>query len=522
MGATKHSDTIKQIIPFIPDPSLMKGDDPLTSSGLSPVGAKERTKPAGTEAVDPQSSAGFAWDDPLHQYLKEVSKIRSLSREEEVAIAKKLESYNEQLIGIFSKSMVIVKHLMEWIPIFDQTDTDITPYVSIINHTTDELQDEHSVRQQILSKLMDLKSLYEDWQRENTKNAPKATSLHQSIVERVQSIPFTARQMQNIHSLFLRRNELIVETRNKLVHYQHLFEQIQTMPTHSLSERHKNRYSEICNLLSGRLEHWEKQMGMPLREFQQSVKKAKFLQEQIQLHSNKFIEAHMHLVVKISRRYCNRGLQFLDLIQEGNMGLIRAVESFEYRRGYKFATYATWWIRQAIVRSIADKGRTIRIPIHMVETIAKIQRARRRLVAFLGREPSFEELADQTAMPTSKVSEVLSIVKEPSSLDSTPDDNDGGSLFDTIKDESTQTPGDLAIFRNDNERISNVLSSLTPREEKVIKMRFGIDCDYDHTLEEIGQCFNLTRERIRQIEAKALSKLGHKSRSRILANCLEK
>lgn len=286
--------------------------------------------------------------------------------------------------------------------------------------------------------------------------------------------------------------------------------------------RKLRRYRELCQILNQRLKRLERQTGVSLQGFQEDVSKLKILERRMHHVTHSFIEAHMHLVVTIARRYCNRGLQFLDLIQEGNIGLIRAVESFEYRRGYKFSTYATWWIRQSIVRSIADKGRTIRIPIHMVETTAKLQRARRRLVSFLGKEPSINELAEHLNMTSDKVMEAMCIVKEPTSLDTLLEDEEGMSLLDILVNDQSETPGDWATFRNNHDRINVVLKTLTPREAKVVKMRFGIDCDYDHTLEEIGQTFNVTRERIRQIEAKALSKLSHASRSRLLVNCLDK
>lgn len=556
MGATKNNETLQEVFQFIPtDPNLRPLDDALSpnsfydtnlpSSKLPPAvfddlvessnqelspPSPERTKRKSptTTLVESSSSPGFAWDDPLNQYLHEISKIRSLRRDEEVELAKRLEDCKYQLIHIFSKSMLIVKHLLDWIPIMEQPEVDLNHYISISNYT-DELHNEEGVRQYVLANLYKLKSLYERWLIEVETPSPNKGILFQTISQYIQKFHFTTRQIQTFQSVLLRHSQLIHETNLKLANYQKRIDELD-LPNSLVLEanhtyqnaRHLKRYQEVCELLQNRLVRWKKHLGVSLDSFQKDVRKIQKIQDQIQICSNKFIESHMHLVVKISRRYCNRGLQFLDLIQEGNLGLIRAVESFEYRRGYKFATYATWWIRQAIVRSIADKGRTIRIPIHMVETIAKIQRARRQLVAHWGREPSFEELANQTLMPIEKVLEVLSIVAEPSSLDTPTDGDDSLNLFDTIANETSETPGEWASFRNDCERISTVLSSLTPREEKVIKMRFGIDCEYDHTLEEIGQCFNLTRERIRQIEAKALSKLGHKSRSRLLANCLEK
>ena len=282
------------------------------------------------------------------------------------------------------------------------------------------------------------------------------------------------------------------------------------------------KFKQDFNEIRERLVEFSLKIGLSVGDFKKLVSRIQKGERESRVAKKEMVEANLRLVISIAKKYTNRGLQFLDLIQEGNIGLMKAVDKFEYRRGYKFSTYATWWIRQAITRSIADQARTIRIPVHMIETINKIVRTQRQIMSEFGREPTPEELAKKLAMPLEKVRKVLKIAKEPVSLETPVGDEEDSSLGDFIEDKNALQPLDTAIQSNLSESTTKILASLTPREERVLRMRFGIGMNTDHTLEEVGLQFSVTRERIRQIEAKALRKLKHPSRSKQLKSFLEK
>ena len=538
-------------------------------------------------------------DDPIRMYLREMGGVELLSREGEIAIAKRIEAGKDVMINALTQSPIVGKKIFEWkeqienqqLLVRDIIDIDSTyeDFEALgdddelkINKKSkdkdegedekkDEKKDEENpsdddefnvslakmeeeIKPKIINILESLNKNYSKLQKyqieklncllnskelsvSKNKNFKKIQSILVDNFKNLQLAPHIVEELVQSH---YKENKKIVSLEgvllrlamdNKISREEFLkyyidneinpkFESFLKENTvwKSFFKKFKKDFSEIRE----RLVEFSKKIGLSVGEFKRLVSRIQKGERESRIAKKEMVEANLRLVISIAKKYTNRGLQFLDLIQEGNIGLMKAVDKFEYRRGYKFSTYATWWIRQAITRSIADQARTIRIPVHMIETINKIVRTQRQIMSEFGREPTPEELAKKLAMPLEKVRKVLKIAKEPVSLETPVGDEEDSSLGDFIEDKNALQPLDTAIQSNLSESTTKILASLTPREERVLRMRFGIGMNTDHTLEEVGLQFSVTRERIRQIEAKALRKLKHPSRSKQLKSFLEK
>ena len=554
-------------------------------------------EPATGKAVATTTTTSTALDrtdDPVRMYLREMGSVELLSREGEIAIAKRIEAGRETMIAGLCESPLTFQAIIIWrdelnegkILLRDIIDLDATfagPDAKKVDHsqaalageappriepeeeevdedgeddnsmslaameaelkpkvleTFDKIAADYKKLRKLQDQKVELALKGEEIGGASEKKYQKLTS---DLIEEVKSLSLNNNRIESLVEQLYAINKRLMGLEGRMLRLaeSHGIPREEFLKQYFGNELDPNWIRRVSRLkgkgwagftkderdqvkdLRQEIQTLASETGLDIAEYRRIVSGVQKGEREARIAKKEMVEANLRLVISIAKKYTNRGLQFLDLIQEGNIGLMKAVDKFEYRRGYKFSTYATWWIRQAITRSIADQARTIRIPVHMIETINKLVRTSRQMLHEIGREPTPEELAEKLGMPLEKVRKVLKIAKEPISLETPIGDEEDSHLGDFIEDKNAILPIDAAIQSNLRETTTRVLASLTPREERVLRMRFGIGMNTDHTLEEVGQQFSVTRERIRQIEAKALRKLKHPSRSRKLRSFLD-
>jgi len=499
-----------------------------TAAAAANVDKKFEETPEEEMELDLSPGALDKTNDPVRLYLREMGVVPLLTREGEVAIAKRIERGKIKTQKAISRSPIAIAELLQIGDELQNGELTIREVVTFNEQegiTEEKIEEYHNYTLETIAEtgktFKKTNALYEKFLAE-PKRSPKQPKLRRKLARQRIELSQLVRLLEFTPKI---QDRLVYTMKQAKAEVSTTEKDVEKLSRSLERKRNAEEIKETEKRLRAAKRHLsqlEEQSKQPVVEIKRAVLNVMLGDAQAQQAKKELVEANLRLVVSIAKKYTNRGLQFLDLIQEGNIGLMKAVDKFEYRRGYKFSTYATWWIRQAITRAIADQARTIRIPVHMIETINKLIRTSRALVQELGREPTSEEIAKKMDIPASKVRKVLKIAQEPISLETPIGEEEDSHLGDFIEDKTIQNPSEAVININLREITEEVLKTLTPREEKVIKMRFGLGPNgSEHTLEEVGQHFAVTRERIRQIEAKALRKLRHPSRSRKLKAFLE-